>query len=262
MTAPMEITASSNKRIKHLMALIQKRKARQEEGCFVAEGEHLFAEVPDRLLREIYVARSFYQSSREAVDGKDKPVYVLEDRLFDKVSDTKSPQGILCVAAVPQWDAGQLISLDAPLFLLLDEIRDPGNLGTMIRTGEAAGIDGIWLLPGCADPYQPKVVRSAMGALYRVPVLEEKPEELLRRWKDKGIRLYGSSLDASLSYDAPDYRHPTAFVIGNESRGISDEMLSQCDERIIIPMKGQVESLNAAIAASLMMFEAARQRRM
>ena len=137
----------------------------------------------------------------------------------------------------------------------------------MIRTGEAAGVSGIWLTDGCADPYQPKVVRSAMGALYRVPVIslnqtEEDLPQMAQIWKDRGIRLYGTLLGAVQVYDKPDYRTGTAFVIGNESRGVSPEVLALCDEQIRIPMRGQVESLNAEIAASLLMFEAARQRRM
>lgn len=267
MTNRTVITAASNPKIKHVKALLSKGKVRRSELCFAAEGVHLFEEAPDALLREIYVAESFFKTSEEAVLKKNKPVYIVEDRLFEQISDTQSPQGILCVVQIPYADPMQLIGTDQPLFLLLDEIRDPGNLGTMIRTGEAAGVSGIWLTDGCADPYQPKVVRSAMGALYRVPVIslnqtEEDLQQMAQIWKDKGIRLYGTLLGAVQVYDKPDYRTGTAFVIGNESRGVSPEVLALCDEQIRIPMRGQVESLNAAIAASLLMFEAARQRRM
>ena len=306
------ITASSNKRIRQVQALLLKGKARAKAGSFVAEGRHLFEEAPADRLAEVYAAASCAEEIAKAMEnrglvrgdrseaapeetGREKaapPLYVVEDRLFDRISDTKTPQGVLCVVKIAEPDPEELISGSgsgynqtnqsgepksrAPLFLLLDQIRDPGNLGTIIRAGEAAGVTGIWLTEGCADPYQPKVVRSAMGALYRMPVYicsapkgreAGGPDRLtfagvIDRWHEAGIRLYGSSLQASRAYDEPDYTRGTAFVIGNESRGIRPEVLARCDESIIIPMQGKVESLNAAIAASLMMFEAARQRRM
>ncbi len=280
------ISAASNKKIKQVQALLQKGKARRETGCFVAEGRHLFDEVPADRLVEIYAARSYADQIREAVTAgagqvkaprsiaKNVPLYIVEDRLFDRISDTKTPQGVLCVVRMDEPDTEALIKAGSPLFFLLDQIRDPGNLGTIIRAGEAAGVTGIWLTDGCADPYQPKVVRSAMGALYRMPVVRlsasgSKPlrkedmtlDVAVERWREAGISLYGTSLQADMTYDEPDYRAGCAFVIGNESHGVRDEVLALCDETVIIPMQGRVESLNAAIAASLMAFEAARQRR-
>lgn len=269
------ITASSNKKIRQVQALLEKGRARREAGCFAAEGWHLLEEAPAERLTEVYAARSCAEQAGEICAAKKMqsgeasiPFYVVEDRLFDKISDTKTPQGVLCVVRMSDPDTEELIRPSdggEPLFFLLDQIRDPGNLGTIIRAGEAAGVTGIWLTDGCADPYQPKVVRSAMGALYRMPVVRLAADgqltEAVARWQRAGIRLYGTSLQAEQAYDMPDYRGGSAFVIGNESRGVRDQVLALCDETVIIPMKGQVESLNAAIAASLMAFEAARQRR-
>ena len=268
------ITAPANKKIRFVRDLLQKGKVRDKFGLFAAEGRHLFDEAPDGQLQEIYVAASYYEEIAGQAAARRVPVYTVEDRLFDKISDTKTPQGVLCIVKKMQCDPQELLAQEEPLFLLLDQIRDPGNLGTIIRMGEAAGVDGIWLSDGCADPYQPKVVRSAMGALYRMPLVicsaektggstaQEAPTlgGVLNAFKEAGVRLYGSSLQASRPYDEPDYTRATAFVIGNESHGVREEVLGRCDERIIIPMKGKVESLNAAIAATLMAFEAARQR--
>ena len=282
-TDSFTITSPTNKKIRFIRDLLQKGKARDRSGCFVAEGRHLFDEAPDEQLQEIYVAASYYRRIEQETKARHVPVYQVEDRLFEKISDTKSPQGVLCVVKSITYDSQDLLEKKDPLFLVLDQIRDPGNLGTIIRMGEAAGVDGIWLSDGCADPYQPKVVRSAMGALYRVPLVICRAEQnaadagesarekiagnkpvftgILAALKERDVRLYGSSLEASRPYDVPDYTKATAFVVGNESHGVREEVLAQCDERIIIPMQGQVESLNAAIAASLMVFEAARQRR-
>ena len=264
MTSPVTINSASNKRLKHLAELLKKGRARREAGCFAAEGWHLYEEAPRDRLREVYVSASCYDGERARFDELPCPCYVVEDALFDRVSDTRTPQGVISVVAIGE-NQGDLTKRRDPLILVLDQISDPGNLGTMIRTGEAAGADALLLSPGCADPYQPKVVRGAMGALYRVPVITTATAaeltDRLSGLQAAGVRIYGTDLRGSRSYDEPDYTRGTAFIIGNESRGVSAELLDLCDERLIIPMSGQVESLNAAIAASVLLFEAARQRR-
>lgn len=264
MTTPVTINSASNKKIKYLAELLKKSRARREAGCFAAEGWHLYEEAPRERLRAVYVSASCYDGERARFDDLSCPCYVVEDALFDRVSDTKTPQGVISVVATADGTE-DLTKRSDPLILVLDQISDPGNLGTMIRTGEAAGADALLLSPGCADPYQPKVVRGAMGALYRVPVITTADTaeltERLRELQAAGVRIYGTDLRANRPYDEPDLTKGTAFIIGNESHGVSGELLELCDERLIIPMSGQVESLNAAIAASVLLFEAARQRR-
>ena len=149
-----------------------------------------------------------------------------------------------------------------PLLLVLDTIQDPGNLGTMFRAGEAAGISGVLMNQETVDIYNPKVIRSTMGSLYRVPFYySNQLSEDIKKVKAQGIRLYAAHLKGSLSYDQSDYKGGTGFMIGNESRGLCKELGDMADSYIKIPMCGQVESLNAAIAASVLLFEAARQRR-
>ena len=265
MSEPVYINSASNKKIKHLSELLRKSRARHEAGCFVAEGRHLFDEVPRERLIAVYVSHTFYEQESALIDELSCPCYAVDDVLFDRISDTKTPQGILSVVEIDRPNQKALTDKEAPLLLVLDQISDPGNMGTIIRTGEAAGVDAIILSPGCADPYQPRVVRSAMGALYRVPIIATgKTDTLiqrLNRLQTDGIWLYGTDPKDARSYDEPDYTRGTAFVIGNESHGVSDELLRRCDESVSIPMQGQVESLNAAIAAAVLLFEAARQRR-
>ena len=151
---------------------------------------------------------------------------------------------------------------ELPLLLVLDQIQDPGNLGTIVRTAEGAGVTGIVMSQDCVDMYNPKVVRSTMGAAYRVPFcyVDDLAEEV-KQMKEAGICAYAAHLEGKNSYDEEDYRKASAFLIGNEGNGLRDEVADQAQVYIRIPMKGQVESLNAAVATAILTFEAARQRR-
>ena len=146
--------------------------------------------------------------------------------------------------------------------MVLETLQDPGNLGTILRAGEGAGITALVMDESTADIYNPKVIRSTMGSIYRVPfVYVEDLSKACLAMKEKGIRLFAAHLDGAVSYDEADYTGPCAFLIGNEARGLKDETAALSDCRVKIPMAGQVESLNAAVAASVLMFETARQRR-
>ena len=146
--------------------------------------------------------------------------------------------------------------------LVLDNIQDPGNLGTIFRTAEAAGVTGVFLSRDCADIYNPKTVRSTMGAIYRQPfVYVEDLPGTIARMKEKGICVFAAHLQGERSYDREDYRKKTAFLVGNEGNGLRREVEEMADVRVRIPMAGRAESLNAAIAAGVLMFEVARQRR-
>lgn len=146
--------------------------------------------------------------------------------------------------------------------LVLDNIQDPGNLGTIFRTAEAAGVTGVFLSRDCADIYNPKTVRSTMGAIFRQPfVYVEDLPGAISRMKEKGICVFAAHLQGERSYDREDYRKKTAFLVGNEGNGLRREVEEMADVRVRIPMAGRAESLNAAIAAGVLMFEVARQRR-
>ena len=156
-----------------------------------------------------------------------------------------------------------LLKKKNPMFLVLEDLQDPGNLGTMLRTGEGAGISGVIMNQSTVDLFNPKTIRSTMGSIYRVPFfVTDDLEQTILELKSQGIKVYAAHLKGTLCYDEPDYRGPSAFLIGNEGNGLSDVVADCADTYIKIPMQGQVESLNAAISAALLMYETSRQRRL
>lgn len=255
------ITAASNSRIKRLIQLNQKAKARREEDVFVVEGTKMFLEAPAEKLRDVYVSESFLGkcSCRERLEQTGYEV--VSDQIFAKISDTCTPQGILCVVEQFHYDMESLLQKENPVFLLLENIQDPGNLGTMLRTGEGAGISGVIMSRDTVDLYNPKVIRSTMGSIYRMPFLyAEDFAGAIGSVRQAGVSVYAAHLKGKTSYIKQDYRRGTAFLIGNEGNGLKEETADLADVYIRIPMEGQVESLNAAVAASVLMYEAHRQR--
>ena len=261
------ITSTSNAKVKYLVNLKKKRKERDRENVFLVEGIRMFREVPADKLKEVYVSESFYKKERDLVDeiaSKSRVrVEILSDNVFAHVSDTMTPQGVLCVVEQMNYSLESVLSNGAvPHLMVLDNLQDPGNLGTIVRTAEGAGVTGIVMSKETVDIYNPKVIRSTMGSIYRMPFYYA--EDLLvaiEEMKKRNISTYAAHLDGKNSYDEEDYKKPCAFFIGNEGNGLRDEIADAADTYIRIPMCGQVESLNAAIAACVLMFEAARQRR-
>lgn len=254
------ITSRENAKIKHLVQLQTKAKKRREEQVFVIEGKRIVLDAPEGFLLEIFLSESRagdYEGVLPAV-----PTFVLPDALFKEVSDTTTPQGILAVARQPKHELKELLSSPSPLILALEDVQDPGNLGTMVRTAEAAGVSGILLSRGCVDLYNPKTVRATMSAIFRVPIVTaEDFHESLQSLQGAGVRLYAAHLEGSVPYDEPDYCLGTCFLIGNEGNGLTPETTALADQRIRIPMQGKIESLNAAMSAGILMYEASRQRR-
>lgn len=260
------ITSTSNARVKRLVNLKKKRKSRDEEKVFLVEGIRMFREVPVKQLEEVYVSESFYKKERDTVElvlkGSEVRPEELSDTVFDYVSDTKTPQGVLCVVRQMEYSLEEVTAGECPMIMVLDHLQDPGNLGTILRTAEGAGVTGILMDQECVDVYNPKTIRSTMGSVYRMPFCYvEDLKEGICCLKKSGIHTYAAHLEGSQNYEKEDYRKPCAFLIGNEGNGLRKEIADLADIYIKIPMKGQVESLNAAIAASVLMFEAARQRR-
>ena len=184
------------------------------------------------------------------------------DDVMKSMSDTQTPQGILCVVKQPSCVIEDIMgNKKSHLLLVLEGLQDPGNLGTIFRTSEAAGVTGIIMSRDTVDIYNPKTIRSTMGSIYRVPfIYSEDLYTDLDKLRTHGISVYAAYLTGSVSYDKCDYRSDTAFLIGNEGNGLSDKALSHSDTRVRIPMEGSVESLNAAVSAAVLMYEAHRQR--
>ena len=256
------ITSTSNPQVKRLLQLQKKSKVRNEEGVFVVEGLRMFIEVPRERVEKVYVSESFYNKKKHDLNWDNFPLEILSDSVFKHISDTQTPQGVLCIVKQKLQELDAILNLANPHFVILDNLQDPGNLGTIIRTAEGAGVDAVFMSKDCVDIYNPKTIRSTMGSIYRMPTIYiENTVALLDILREKGIKSYAAHLDGKNSYEQEDYRTGSAILIGNEGNGLRDEVSEKADVWVRIPMEGQVESLNAAIAASILMFEVARQRR-
>lgn len=249
------ITSRSNPLVTRLRKLNSKRSARREEGVFCGEGPKLLSEAIKwgADLETVICA--------EGVSIPELPeqtrVVEVPESLLPAVADTETPQGVVFVCkssglALPE-------KLEGKRYLVLDGVQDPGNVGTIWRTADAFGADGLILCSGCADPYSPKTVRSTMGAIFRMPVYEASLEETAAKLSAAGIPLYTTALRE----DTVDVREVSlakaAVIIGSEGRGVSDLALQLCQQTLKIPMTSRCESLNAAVAASVVLWEMARK---
>ncbi len=255
------ITSTANKQVKNIIQLTKKAKERQIQKVFLAEGMRIFEEIPKEYLQNVYVSESFLQKKENTKKLDDIEYETVSDTVFQRMSDTKTPQGVLCIVRQPEYEWKDLIRGEQTHLLVLEGIQDPGNLGTIFRTGEGAGITGI-IMSGCADLFAPKTVRSTMGSICRVPFYTVTDlQKTLCILKEKRISIYAAHLKGQKYYDALDYRGAVAFLIGSEGNGLTEETARQADAYLKIPMGGHLESLNAAMAAGILMYEVNRQRR-
>ncbi|MCH5270535.1 MAG: RNA methyltransferase [Lachnospiraceae bacterium] len=265
------ITSTSNPHIKQLIQWQNKAKERRRDGVFVAEGLKMLEEAPPRLIRDIYIVQALAERLQNGKTEKERALWnkiseagyeTVTEEVMRKAADTQSPQGVLTVLEQPAYDREQILLKDNGLYLLLEDLQDPGNLGTILRTGEGAGITCVIMTKGTVDIFNPKTIRSTMGSIYRVPFLYvDSLAEILPVMKTAGIATYAAHLQGEESYDSFSFCGSTAFLIGNEGNGLKRETAALADSFLKIPMEGRVESLNAAVSAALLMYEAYRQRR-
>lgn len=258
------ISSTSNAKIRRVQALNKKASLRRESGLFTVEGVRMFLETPGERIEELFVSEQFYERSSGAVREKLSrlPFQLVADAVFPALSDTRTPQGVLLLVKQQRCSLEELIEQKNANLLVLETIQDPGNLGTMLRAGEGAGLTGILADSHTVDLYNPKVIRSTMGSIFRVPVVyTEDLRGALLELKRRGVRLTAAHLKGEKSYDHVSYCGPNAFLIGNEAAGLKEETAALADRLVKIPMLGSVESLNAAVAASILLYELARQRR-
>ncbi|MDO5701754.1 MAG: RNA methyltransferase [Lachnospiraceae bacterium] len=250
---------------KDITFLEKNKKARDTQGLFVAEGGKLFSEAPPDRIVQVLMTRKYAAEHPEVFDRIPEGCGVsadIEESRFFSLSDTKTPQGIITVLRKMDWHFPDFSGEICPLYAILEHVQDPGNAGTILRTGEAAGVNAVFLTEGSVDMYAPKTIRSTMGSIFRVPHFTvPSGTELVRDMVQHGVGVYAAHLGGRAAYTDLDLRRGSAFVIGNESRGVSSELSAECSTLIRIPMMGRVESLNAAMAAGILMFEAQRQRR-
>lgn len=284
------ISSESNGQIKELVKLQKQARFRKKQNAFVVEGLKMVQEAAQYgKLQKIYLSECLYrgtgkkdQSGKSCV-GKEEihlsdgshvrsdeslsellssyDYEIIADAVFRKVADTITPQGILGLVTILRYSQEDILQSQKPYYLLLDDIRDPGNLGTMIRTAEGAGMSAVILSQSSVDLFNPKVVRSTMGSIFRMPYcyVESLPETI-RQIREQGCQVYATAMEGSVVYDQPDYTTGAAVVIGNEANGISDAVFREMPVNIRIPMEGHLESLNAAISAAIIMYEIHRQR--
>lgn len=254
-----EYMAPTNRMIREVRELEKKSKVRREKQLFIAEGERLCSEIPAGRLERLFLSRDYQgKLPADVTNGglKSSSVFRVTDETMQLISDTKTSQGILAVVRMEEEH-----SLTGDLFLVLETLQDPGNMGTIFRTAEAAGVSGIIMDSTCVDVYSPKVVRAAMGAIFRMPFqIVPDLKSAVSRLKADDISVYAAHLRGEKPHYSFDYRGKTAFMIGNEGNGLSDALAALATDYLRIPMMGKTESLNASIAAAVLMYEALRQR--
>ena len=241
------ISSTANKQVRRVVNLVKKAKTRREEDLYVVEGIRMVSELVPEQTEQIYVSESFLKNKarEELLSGFSWEA--VSDPVMKTMADTQTPQGILALVKQKHYSLDELLQPSSAgekaHILILETLQDPGNLGTILRAGEGAGITGVVMDETTADIYNPKVIRSTMGSVYRVPFV------------------YVKDLGGKNSYDREDFTVPCGFLLGNEAKGLSEPIASLAHTYIRIPMAGKVESLIAAVAASILMFETARQRR-
>ncbi|MBE3588385.1 MAG: RNA methyltransferase [Thermoanaerobacteraceae bacterium] len=260
----MEIKSHGNNLIKYVRRL-SRRRQRDKEGRFLLEGVRLVQEAlssgwPVEMLLYTGGVEERIAALLERARQKGIRTVTVAEKLLGEITDTVTPQGVLAVVKKPAYILEELF-LNAPTLLVLVEgVADPGNLGTIIRSADAAGAGGVVLLPGTVDLYNPKTIRSTMGSLFHLPVVPAGEAELLSFLHSSGIQVVAGVPRGGIPLWAVDLTRPTALLVGGEAAGISTPWRDRAAHLAVIPMPGRAESLNVAAAASIMLYEAVRQR--
>ncbi|MDF2532766.1 MAG: rRNA ((2251)-2-O)-methyltransferase RlmB [Clostridia bacterium] len=256
------IASSQNKHIKHVRSLHAK-KHRDQLGQYIIEGYKLIEEALDynKCFDLLLLSESALKSSESTVlmnrcAEANIPVYLVEEKLFLEVSEMDTPQGVLAVLHKQEQELHGVIDSDCFHIVILDEVRDPGNVGTIIRTADACGINVVVLSSGCVDLYNSKTLRATMGSIFHIPVITDVDIiELIGRLKTMGADVLGADPHSNISCIDAELHQRTAIVIGNEAKGLREEVKKATTQNITIPMPGKAESLNAGIAAAILMYE-------
>lgn len=253
------ITSTANAQVKNVITLLKKSGERKKRGLFVIEGIRMFSELPKDRIEKIYVSESFLRDNEKLLKGYEYET--VSDNVFAQMSDTKTPQGVMALVKMLQYDISDIVKGDMPVVVMLENIQDPGNLGTIMRTAEGAGATGIIMSKDTVDIYNPKTIRSTMGALFRMPfIYVEDILEAADVLKKQNITLMAAHLDGKKNYYSENLKRPMALMIGNEGNGLSKALTDKADVLVKIPMEGQLESLNAAVSTAVILYEAYRQR--
>ncbi|MCL5773449.1 MAG: RNA methyltransferase [Firmicutes bacterium] len=260
------ITSRHNEKIKYMRSL-QEGKFRKNEGKFLIEGIHLFKEA---LSSEFKFSLIFYShrllKTEEGriilakLDETDCEKYLIDDELMEYISPSETPQGITGAAQKIVWDKRNILKDKKIRLVALEEVRDPGNLGAIIRTAACAGFSGVILLGDCADPFNPKVVRATQGAIFKIPLINLKDTKSMKeQFSPAKLKLAASTPYEGEAYYDASLKPPVAIILGTEARGLSEETLSLCDIKIRIPLSASMDSLNLSVSAGILIYETCRQ---
>jgi len=257
------LSSPQNQRVKEYVALRTDGNVRREKQCFLLEGRRAVAAalaLPRTRVQEVIFAENLLGADLELVaqaQGQGIALTRVSKDVFKKIADVRTPQGIAAVVRIPQWRAEEVYSQPQALLAVACGIQDPGNLGTLIRSCEAAGAAGLITLEDTADPFNAKVVRATAAGLLALPLLRMKAAEFLAEAARREVRLVAATARGGVPYKQFNWRaRPLALCIGSEGEGLPEEIEAACRERVTIPMRGRAESLNAAVAASILLFEA------
>ncbi|MEI5905515.1 RNA methyltransferase [Bacillus spongiae] len=243
------VESVKNPKVKQWKKLLT-RKERDKTGMFIVEGFHLVEEAlkEQGQALEIMMSEDITLPTNWNVDNIS--ITRLSREVAKAISDTENEQGIFAVCVQQQAED----KFEGTSFLLLDSVQDPGNLGTMIRTADAAGMDAVILGDGTVDPYNPKVIRSAQGSHFHLPIYRQNLNDTLTTLQQQGVKVYGTALENGVDYSTVTINEPFAIVVGNEGSGITKELLARTDQNLYIPIHGKSESLNVAVAAGILMY--------
>ena len=246
------ITSGTNGQIKNLIKLQKSGKYRKEQQMFVVEGLRIFKEIPKEWLIKAYVTEEFLQKQEELL--KDVPLEVVAPNVLKEAADTKTPQGVIALVKMPNSSITSFLQKENPCFIVLENLQDPGNLGTLLRSAVAFGFDGVILGDGCVDVYNEKVIRSTQGAIFKIPIEFHSLKEYVPMLQANGVKVYGTSLENGQPLGEIEEDSQMAFILGNEGQGVNPELLSTTNRNIFIEMTQNIESLNVSIAGSIIMY--------
>lgn len=259
----MLIESLQNNIIKNVKSL-KSKKERDKLNLFIVEGLRFTDDIPsDWNIEEYIVSQSFanrYPEKLDKLNLKSK-VYTIIDKIFLDISDTKTPQGILAVCKKKVYTISDMINNKSPFLLIVNELQDPGNLGTIIRVADAAGVTGILLSKATVDLYNNKVLRATMGSIFHVPIINNLDiKETILELKKEGLLIISTHLKGKQTPYSIDLKKPVAIIVGNEANGISNDIVNETDILVKLPMVGKLDSLNVSMASGIFLYEVVRQR--
>lgn len=261
----MEVIQSiQNPKVKFWYQL-KNKKGRDQTDLYIIEGLKIVEEAIkfDATIKNILIEEgsTYLYEIQKLLNEKKSDINLVEisKAISEKLAETNSPQGVFAVVKKPTTKLGDLKVKENSCYLLLDEIQDPGNMGTIIRSADAAGVDAIFVGSGSVELFNPKVIRSAMGSIFHTPIIMTDLEELLLELEEKQFEVIGTSPHADNSYFATDLTGKVALLVGNEARGLSETRIKKVNQMVNIPIVGEAESLNVAMATTLVLYERLRQ---